>query len=41
MKKHYQRESKDIGYSYPALREIIYKQSQNILEAAEIERAHI
>ena len=36
--RHWERESKDMAYSYPALREIIYKQSENILAAAEIER---
>jgi serine/threonine-protein kinase HipA len=39
--RHWERESKDIAYSYPALRELIYKQSANILEAAEIERTQM
>jgi len=39
--RHWERESKDIAYSYPALREIIHKQSESILEAAEVERSEL
>ncbi len=39
--RHWEREAKDIAYSYPALREIIYKQAADIMAAVEIERAQM
>jgi len=39
--RHWQRESKEIGYSYPVIRDIIYKQAESILVSAEIEKKEL
>jgi serine/threonine-protein kinase HipA len=36
--RHWERECKEIGYSYPALRDTIKKQAENIMQATELER---
>jgi serine/threonine-protein kinase HipA len=36
--RHWERECQEISYSYPFLRDVINKQAENIMKAAEIER---